>query len=94
MNSFHSRKFFPREIKLATDGLALIVNRDNPDSLLTVRDFSRILTGEAKDWKDINPNSRLKSIRWCSIIKTPAPYAIQWILSVVENHWLLTMSVP
>ena len=63
MNSFHSRKFFPREIKLATDGLALIVNRDNPDSLLTVRDFSRILTGEAKDWKDINPNSRLKSIQ-------------------------------
>ena len=49
MNSFHSRKFFPREIKLATDGLA--------------RDFSRILTGEAKDWKDINPTSRLKSIQ-------------------------------
>ena len=34
MNSFHSRKFFPREIKLATDGLALIVNRANPDSRL------------------------------------------------------------
>ena len=30
---------------------------------MTVRDFSRILTGEAKDWKDINPNSRLKSIQ-------------------------------
>ena len=44
MNSFHSRKFFPREIKLATDGLALIVNRANPDSLLSVRDFRRILT--------------------------------------------------
>ena len=34
MNSFHSRKFFPREIKLATDGLALIVNSANPDSRL------------------------------------------------------------
>ena len=32
MNSFHSRKFFPREIKLATDGLALIVI--NPNSPL------------------------------------------------------------
>ena len=63
MNSFHSRKFFPREIKLATDGLALIVNRGNPDSLLSVRDFSRILTGEAKNWKEINPNSPLKSIQ-------------------------------
>ena len=63
MNSFHSRKFYPREIKLATDGLALIVNRENPDSLLSVRDFRRILTGEVKDWKQVNSGSRLKGIR-------------------------------
>lgn len=63
MNSFHSRKFYPREIKLATDALALIVNRANPDSLLSVRDFSRILTGEAKTWKQVNSNSGLKDIQ-------------------------------
>ena len=63
MISFHSRKFYPREIKLATDGLALIVNRENPDSLLSVRDFRRILTGEVKDWKQVNSGSRLKGIR-------------------------------
>lgn len=63
MNSFHSRKFYPREIKLATDGLTLIVNRANQDSLMTVRDFSRILTGEAKEWKEVNPNSRLGAIQ-------------------------------
>lgn len=62
MNSFHSRKFYPREIKLATDALALIVNRANPDSLLSVRDFRRILTGEAKNWKQVNPRSGLKDI--------------------------------
>ena len=33
MNSFNSRKFFPQEIKIATDGLALITNKDNPDTL-------------------------------------------------------------
>ena len=34
MNSFNSRKFFPQEIKIATDGLALITNRefDNKNS--------------------------------------------------------------
>lgn len=63
MNSFHSRKFYPQEIKLATDGLALIVNRLNPDSLMSVRDFRRILTGEVKDWKEVNPTSRLKGIQ-------------------------------
>lgn len=63
MNSFHSRKFYPREIKLATDALALIVNRANPDSLLSVRDFRRILTGEARNWKQVNPRSGLKDIQ-------------------------------
>ena len=63
MNSFHSRKFYPREIKLATDGLALIVNRQNPDSLISVRDIRRILTGEVKSWKEVYPGSSLKDIR-------------------------------
>lgn len=62
MNSFHSRKFFPREIKLATDGLALIVNRQNPDTLISVRDIRRILTGEVTDWKTVCPDSPLKDI--------------------------------
>lgn len=62
MNSFHSRKFFPREIKLATDGLALIVNRQNPDTLISVRDIRRILTGEVTDWKTVYPDSPLKDI--------------------------------
>ena len=53
MNSFHSRKFYPREMKLATDGLALIVNRANPDSLISVRNFRRILTGKVKEWKAV-----------------------------------------
>lgn len=63
MNSFHSRKFYPREIKLATDGLALIVNRQNPDTLISVRDIRRILTGEVKNWKEVYPDSHLKEIR-------------------------------
>lgn len=63
MNSFHSRKFYPREIKLATDGLALIVNRQNPDTLISMRDIRRILTGEVKNWKEVYPASHLKEIR-------------------------------
>jgi phosphate transport system substrate-binding protein len=47
---------------MAVDGLALIVNRQNPDSLISVRDIQRILTGEVKTWKDIYHTSRLKNI--------------------------------
>ncbi len=62
LESFHSRKFEPRAIKIATDGLALIVNRQNPDSLISVRDIRRILGGEVKSWKEIYPTSKLKDI--------------------------------
>lgn len=63
MNSFHSRKFYPQEIKIATDGLALITHRGNRDTLITMKDIHRILTGDAKRWKDIYPDSRLEDIR-------------------------------
>jgi len=64
MNSFNSRKFFPQEIKIATDGLALITHLGNPDSLISVKDIRRILTGDAKQWKDIYPASRLGTVRF------------------------------
>lgn len=63
LNSFHSRKFYPQTIKIATDGIALIVNRNNPDTLLSVRDFRRILTGGVKEWKQIYPASAMKDIQ-------------------------------
>ena len=60
--SFHSRKFEPREIKIATDGLALITNLNNPDTLITVNDLRRILTGEVRSWKDIYSKSKLDDV--------------------------------
>lgn len=63
MNSFNSRKFFPQEIKIAIDGLALITNPNNQDSLITVNELRSILTGETKRWKELYPSSRLGDIR-------------------------------
>lgn len=62
MDYFHSKKFFPKWTKIATDGLALIVNHQNPDTLITVNDFRRILTGQVTRWKDIYSSSTLKNI--------------------------------
>lgn len=62
LESFHARKFLPRSIKFATDGLALIVNKANPDTLISVQDFRRILTGEVQQWKEIYPKSKLQDI--------------------------------
>lgn len=62
MNSFNSRKFFPQEIKIATDGLALITHKENPDTLITVNEIRDILTGKITQWKELYPRSRLKGI--------------------------------
>jgi phosphate transport system substrate-binding protein len=59
VNYLKNKKFSPRSYKLATDGIALIVNNSNPDTLISVVDLRRILTGKAKNWKDIYPNSKL-----------------------------------
>ena len=52
-----------RTIALAYDGLALIVNKANPDSMITVNQFRRIMAGEATRWTDLYPSSKLGNIK-------------------------------
>ena len=63
MAFFNDKKFFPVSVKMATDGLALIVNKQNADSLITVEQFKEILTGKITDWKQLNPDSRLGALQ-------------------------------
>lgn len=58
-----AQQYNPRVIPLAYDGLALIVNKSNPDSLITVEQFRRIMAGEATSWTDLYPASKLGSIK-------------------------------
>jgi phosphate transport system substrate-binding protein len=59
------RKYFkeqktlnPSEVVVATSGVALIVNHDNPDSLISIDQLKAILTGKATTWKDIGGHSK------------------------------------
>ena len=75
--NLRDRKYAPRVIPIAYDGLALITNNANPDTCITIKDFKRILKGEALNWNDIYPQSRLgkidvvfdnplsSTVRWC-----------------------------
>lgn len=51
------RQRLPITVHVGYDGLAFIANRSNTDSCISVKDIKRILTGEATDWKQINPSS-------------------------------------
>lgn len=61
-NILREKKYNPRSIALAYDALALIVNKDNPDTLISVDAFRRIMAGEATKWSDIYPGSKLGDI--------------------------------
>jgi len=54
-----NNKFFVKEIKIATDGIAVIVNNSNADSLISVSDLQKIMTGKITSWKELNPESPL-----------------------------------
>jgi phosphate transport system substrate-binding protein len=54
-----SKKFIAHSYKLATDGIALIINNRNKDSIISVDQVKKILSGEALNWKDIFPKSNL-----------------------------------
>ncbi len=42
----------PEELVVAYDGVALIVNQNNPIDRLTIQDLHRIFTGKATNWKE------------------------------------------
>lgn len=46
----------------AYDALALIVSKENSDTLLQFNTIKDIFKGNVKSWKDINPKSRLEKI--------------------------------
>ena len=46
------RGVFPKEFTVAHDGVAVIVNKDNPVDKLTIEDLHKIFTGKAANWKE------------------------------------------
>jgi len=76
IQNLKDRQFMPRVIPLAYDGLAIIVNNANPDSCISVKDFRRILSGEAKKWSDVYPNSKLGDID--VVFDNPKSSTVTW----------------
>lgn len=52
----------PRVTKLAIDAVALVVNNDNPDSMMSYEQLSKIMKGETQTWSPAKGKSKLDSI--------------------------------
>lgn len=57
-----TKRQLPQVFPIGYDGLALIVNRTNQDTCITVADVKRVLSGQAKDWADVVPGSKRGNI--------------------------------
>jgi phosphate transport system substrate-binding protein len=53
----------PKELTVAYDGVAVIVNKSNPVDKLTIEDLHRIFTGRATNWKEFGgPDSSIVTL--------------------------------
>ncbi len=59
----NSKQVFPKTTKIAYDAVALIMNRENPDSTLFFDQVKNIFEGKIKTWKEINPASKMKELK-------------------------------
>jgi phosphate transport system substrate-binding protein len=59
----NSLQIVPRATKIAYDGLAFIINNQNPDSLLTFLQLKKIFTGENNTWKKVDAKSTVGDLK-------------------------------
>jgi phosphate transport system substrate-binding protein len=78
-----TRKIVPRNVLIGYDGLAIIVNKQNPDSLITVENLRKIFAGEISAWKQVNPQSRLGAI--LPVFNNPASGTVRYVKDSICN---------
>ena len=59
LSYFHEKTFRPEAVRIAIDGIAIITNPANKDSVISVKDMKRILAGEVVRWDQVFPGSKL-----------------------------------
>ena len=59
---FAKQTIVPRTTRIGIDGLAIVLNRDNPDSLLTVTQLADIFTGKTASWPQVSGKKGLAAI--------------------------------
>ena len=59
---FAKQTIVPRTVRVGIDGLAIVLNRANPDSLLTVAQLADIFTGKTSTWSQVSGKKALVAI--------------------------------
>ena len=60
--AFVKQTIVPRTVRIGIDGLAIVLNRANPDSLFTMAQLADIFTGKTSAWNQVSGKRALKDI--------------------------------
>jgi phosphate transport system substrate-binding protein len=63
LNYFHRKKFIPQQFPVAIDGIAVLVNPSNPDTLFSISQMRKIMLGEITEWKQLYSHSKLGKVK-------------------------------
>jgi len=76
-----------RKYLFAFEGIAIVANHENQDTVLSVSTLKKILLGEITEWKQINPKSNLGEIKvlFDSKETTILNYLVDSITQTAEN---------
>lgn len=81
----------PRSQKIAIDGIALIINKENTDSLISVSALKEIMTGKISSWKELNPQSKYDKIS--VVFDNPNSSTVRFIKDSINRGELLAESL-
>ncbi len=62
-SALNDRKLFPKQLKIATDAIALIIHPSCKDSLISIKQIKAILNGEIVTWNQLNPECPARPIK-------------------------------
>lgn len=63
MEMFKSKQRFPEVVRIAVDGVALIINPANADTVLTMDQLSSIITGSTTNWNQVTTSGNEGEIK-------------------------------
>ena len=63
INYFKTRNLIPRITHIATDAIAFIVNQENKDTLFSVEELSKIISGETNTWNKLGDKKTSEPIQ-------------------------------
>ena len=81
---FENIKITPRILKVAIDGLALIVNKENTDTAISYAKMKDVFGGRITQWKEVNSGSKLSDIQ--IIFDNKNSSTARYVKEIINNN--------